>query len=254
MSQLIKPGTHPTITELFIKRIPVFECEAVIDYVVRFLILKISKKHHLGPFELNIMRNPRTKSTANPKDDVDTTGWVVFKHKQDHEVLLKLPPQEREIEYVYKGNLLIRTVVFRINRIGQDLVCQTPFSDSPYQSFNITPSEFEAIVYFWPLYDTVLLGGYTQAELIDLELSLTKACTTTTTCDLIAEPRIGTPCAWYDAYDARFRRAVVTKVVNGMEVTLEHVDYGWELPATTLELRRIPERYMEPPVEVMKAK
>ncbi len=78
MSQLIKPGTHPTITELFIKRIPVFECEAVIDYVVRFLILKISKKHHLGPFELNIMRNPRTKSTANPKDDVDTTGWVVF--------------------------------------------------------------------------------------------------------------------------------------------------------------------------------
>jgi hypothetical protein len=32
MSQLIKPGTHPTITELFIKRIPVFECEAVIDY------------------------------------------------------------------------------------------------------------------------------------------------------------------------------------------------------------------------------
>ncbi len=119
-------------------------------------------------------------------------------------LLLSLPPQEREIEYVYKGNLLIRTLVFRINRIRQDLVCQTPFSGSKYPIFNLTPSEFEATVYFWPLYGTVLLGGYTQPRLIELELSLTKACSTTTTCDLITEPRIGTPCAWYNAYEARF--------------------------------------------------
>jgi hypothetical protein len=130
------------------------------------------------------MRNPRTKSTANLKDDVDTTGWVIFKNNHDHEVMLRLPPQEREIEYLYKGKLLTRTLVIRINKTGQDLVCQTPFSDSPNTQFNITPSEFEVTVYFWPLYDTVLLGGYTQAELINLELSLTKVCSTTKTCDL----------------------------------------------------------------------
>jgi hypothetical protein len=246
MSQLIKPGTHPTITELYIKRIPVFECEAVIDYVVRFLLLKISKKHQLGPFELSIMRNPR--------DDVDTTRWVIFKNNHDHEVILRLPPQEREIEYAYKGKLLIRTLVFRINRLGSDLVVQTPKNTSPYPRVAIKPSCFEATIHQWPQHNTIFLVGHTIEDLLDMELELTRVCSTTYTSDIISEPTISTPCAWYDVDENRYKRAIVTKLTTAMDVLLELVDYGREFPATSLELRRIPDRFMEMPIETMTAK
>ena len=238
----------PSVTELFVKRVPLYDTLDMVHNDLGNEFMKIVRRHNLG--KMNWRLAPFGLAGGGKGYPVnDTVGSMSFDKQGSCEIMAR---QDIQIPFhIYNNNNYCnytRTLKFRVNCVdGTRQILDNNVNHLKYEYITYESGDrVEGKVICWDNSFFTFKSTSEEQVVSRNEMEEYK----NIKCRYVVDPVVDPCCVVYDG--ERYVRAKVTKVLNPMDVIVENMETRREMEVTVVDIKQIKQEHIWPRITSMR--